>query len=75
MFGLGLPFQPVDATLALPISAGVLTPPVRGSQSRGPFQESPSTRNLRFLLGQASPPTDELLRRAPIMNRLHNSRI
>jgi len=25
-----LPFQPVDATLALPVSAGVFTPPVRG---------------------------------------------
>ena len=25
-----LPFQPVDATLALPVSTGVFTPPVRG---------------------------------------------
>ena len=27
-----LPFQPVDATLALPASAGVFTPPVRGQR-------------------------------------------
>ncbi len=27
---LWLPFQPVDATLALPVSAGVFAPPVRG---------------------------------------------
>ena len=56
----GLPFQPVNATLALPVSAGVFTSPVRGQlviSGRSSFRHALAPPSSAPLLASSEPMT------------------